>query len=113
MRDLRWPEHPNVVTLYAAGVTERGSFLAMQLVAGATLAELRTSGELEPAAARKVLDDVAAALDAAHRSGSVHGAIRAQNILVDDDGRGLVSDFGLGDREPAQSGDLLPRSRRW
>ena len=50
LRHLRWPEHPNVVSLYAAGVSEHGGFLAMQLVHGRRLAELGGTRFRQPAA---------------------------------------------------------------
>jgi hypothetical protein len=104
LQRLRWPEHPHAVSMFAAGVCEHGEFVAMQLVGGPTLAELRDAG-LEPAEVLDVLGDVAEALDAAHRAGIVHGAISAQNVLVDGDGRVLLSDFGLGPGEATPASD--------
>jgi hypothetical protein len=95
-RRLRWPDHRNVVPMYAAGVSEQGQFVAMQLVDGRSLGELLRARELSPARLYKVLADVAAALDAAHRDGIVHGAVTAGNVLIDRGARTLVSDFGLG-----------------
>jgi hypothetical protein len=131
-RSLTWPEHVHVASMYAAGAYEHGHFVAMQLVRGATLAELSRSGRLEPAAALEILGQVAEALDAAHAAGIVHTAVRAQNVLVDRDGRAFLSDFGLGsdavtpsaDRaafatmlrdclgDPAPPGEPLPSSAR-
>jgi Protein kinase domain len=95
-RRLEWPEHPHVVSLYAAGTSEHGHFVAMQLVHGPTLAELQEAGKLRRAQAVKVLAGVAAALDAAHAEGMTHGAVGAQNIFVGENGHALLSDFGLG-----------------
>jgi hypothetical protein len=100
LRRLYWPEHRSAVSLYAAGVCERGPFLAMQLVRGTTLEEQR-----RPRAARALLADVAGALDAAHDAGSVHGAVCAHNVLVDRDARALLTDFGLGDEGASQRTD--------
>jgi hypothetical protein len=100
LRRLYWPEHPAAVSLYAAGVCERGPFLAMQLVHGTTLAQLR-----RPRAVRELLAHVAAALDAAHDAGSVHGGVRARNVLIDREGRALLTDFGLGDEDASQRTD--------
>jgi len=96
VRRLQWPEHPYAVSMYAAGVCAHGQFVAMQLVRGSTLAEVREAGKLEPARALELLNEIAMALDAAHEAGIVHGDVRAQNVLVDRDGRALLSDFGLG-----------------
>jgi hypothetical protein len=101
LRRLEWPDHPHVVRLYAAGACEQGQFLAMQLVAGSTLADLHGSARV-----RDALTQVAAALDAAHAAGVVHGAIGARNVLVAADGRALVSDFGLGPAGATPESDL-------
>jgi hypothetical protein len=95
LRTLRWPEHVHVVRMYAAGSSEHGDFLALQLVRGSTLAERLDAGRLTRRVARAVLEDAGAALDEAHRAGYVHGAVAASNVFVDRDDRGLVSDFGL------------------
>src|SRR5690242_10120026 len=100
LRRLYWPEHRSAVSLYAAGVCERGPFLAMALVHGTTLAELH-----RPRAVRALLAEVAGALDAAHDAGSVHGGVCARNVLVDCDGHALLTDFGLGDEDASQRTD--------
>jgi hypothetical protein len=99
VRQLRWPEHPNVVSLYAAGPCAQGYFVAMQLIRGASLADR----QLSRAGMLQVLSDVGAALDAAHRAGIAHGTLTAGSVLVDRDGHGFLSDFGLGpvDATPA------------
>jgi hypothetical protein len=105
VRLLAWPEHPRVVSLYATGPWEQGRFVAMQLVRGPSLAELRETGELDLARWLELLADVASALDAAHRAGIAHGAVAARNVLVDRDGHALLSDFGLAAGEPSVAAD--------
>jgi Protein kinase domain len=92
---LRWPENRHVVSLYAAGPCEYGYFVAMQLIRGTSLAELLESRRVRREEVQPVIDDVRAALDAAHRAGMVHGAVNARNVLVDEGGRGFLTDFGL------------------
>ncbi len=104
-RRFQWPEHPHVVRLYAAGAHERGHFLAMQLVAGATLADRLAAGTLERGRLLGVLTDVACALDAAHGAGIVHGAVNARNVFIGPDERALVSDFGLGSEHAGAESD--------
>src|SRR5215207_6090462 len=67
---LRWPEHRNVVSLYAVWTCLHVQYVAMQLVRGSTLAKLQTSGKLAPGRAIQVLNEVAMALDAAHSRAS-------------------------------------------
>jgi serine/threonine-protein kinase len=104
-RDLEWPEHPRTVRLFATGPWAGGRFVAMQLVRGPTLARLLEAGGLQPARSLDLLADVAAALDAAHRAGVAHGDVCARNVLVDERGRALLSDFGLGGGQPAVEQD--------
>jgi predicted Ser/Thr protein kinase len=105
VRPLEWPEHPRVVSLYATGPWEQGRFVAMQLVRGPSLAEVSETSELDPARWLELLDDVALALDAAHRAGIAHGAVAARNVLVDRDGHALLSDFGVAAGEPSVAAD--------
>ena len=68
----------------------------MEYVAGETLKErIRREGRLSPAAARAVECDLLAALQAAHDRGIVHRDVTAQNVLLADDGRVKVADFGI------------------
>jgi hypothetical protein len=97
LRTLRWPEHAHVVRMYAAGSSDRGEFLALQLVRGSTVAALLDAGRLKRGVARGLLESVGAALDAAHRAGFVHGDVGARSVFVDGHGHGLLSDFGLGE----------------
>jgi hypothetical protein len=94
-RPLEWPEHPRAVRMFATGPWGEGRFVAMQLVRGPTLAHLLEAGALEPGRSLELLADVASALDAAHRAGIAHGGVGARNVLVDGQGRALLSDFGL------------------
>jgi Protein kinase domain len=105
VRQLQWPEHPHVVRMYAAGTSEHGHFVAMQLVRGHSLAELQEGGALTPTQTVEILRGVATALDAAHAAGLAHGAVTAKNVLVPGDGRGLLTDFGLGPEQGTPESD--------
>ena len=102
---LEWPDHRNAVSMFAAGAFRGGHFVAMQLVRGPTLAQLREEGHLEPARALEILGNVATVLDATHRAGIVHGAVGARNVFVDREGHALLSDFGLGTGETDPAAD--------
>ena len=88
--------HPNIVTLH--DVAEAGGirFLVMERVAGRTLADvIDRAGELPPARILQLLTPVADALASAHERGIVHRDLKPANIMVADDGRVKILDFGL------------------
>ncbi|MFD0142309.1 MULTISPECIES: Stk1 family PASTA domain-containing Ser/Thr kinase [unclassified Streptomyces] len=88
--------HPNVVGVFDQGADGAYVYLAMEYVAGCTLRDvLRERGALQPRAALDVLEPVLAALGAAHRAGFVHRDMKPENVLIGDDGRVKVADFGL------------------
>ncbi|MEU5978586.1 Stk1 family PASTA domain-containing Ser/Thr kinase [Streptomyces sp. NPDC047315] len=88
--------HPNVVGVFDQGAEGAYVYLAMEYVAGCTLRDvLRERGALQPRAALDILEPVLAALGAAHRAGFVHRDIKPENVLIGDDGRVKVADFGL------------------
>jgi serine/threonine-protein kinase len=88
-------EHPHVVTVYEAGESEHGLYLAMRLVPGPTLAELIHERALDATRALALLHQVGEALDAAHAAGLVHRDVKPQNVLVGDSGDAYLGDFGL------------------
>ncbi|MEU1073693.1 MULTISPECIES: Stk1 family PASTA domain-containing Ser/Thr kinase [unclassified Streptomyces] len=88
--------HPNVVGVFDQGTDGGYVYLAMEYVAGCTLRDvLRERGALQPRAALDILEPVLAALGAAHRAGFVHRDMKPENVLIGDDGRVKVADFGL------------------
>ncbi|MFH8569625.1 Stk1 family PASTA domain-containing Ser/Thr kinase [Streptomyces sp. NPDC017993] len=88
--------HPNVVGVFDQGADGTYVYLAMEYVAGCTLRDvLRERGALQPRAALDILEPILAALGAAHRAGLVHRDMKPENVLIGDDGRVKVADFGL------------------
>jgi eukaryotic-like serine/threonine-protein kinase len=88
--------HPAVVAVFDQGEDDGTVFLAMEYVEGRTLRRvLRDRGRLSPAHVLEVIEPVLAALDAAHTAGIVHRDVKPENVLVADDGRVKVADFGL------------------
>ncbi|WP_069465270.1 Stk1 family PASTA domain-containing Ser/Thr kinase [Actinacidiphila rubida] len=88
--------HPNVVGVFDQGQDGAYVYLAMEYVAGCTLRDvLKERGALQPRAALDILEPVLAALGAAHRAGLVHRDMKPENVLIGDDGRVKVADFGL------------------
>ncbi|MFI9026041.1 Stk1 family PASTA domain-containing Ser/Thr kinase [Streptomyces sp. NPDC053560] len=88
--------HPNVVGVFDQGTDGSYVYLAMEYVAGCTLRDvLRERGALQPRAALDILEPILAALGSAHRAGMIHRDMKPENVLIGDDGRVKVADFGL------------------
>ncbi len=87
--------HPNIVTIYDIDETDGVDFIAMEHVAGHTLEELIPPGGMELARAIQFAAQIADALAAAHQSGIVHRDLKPSNIMVNEQGRVKVLDFGL------------------
>jgi serine/threonine protein kinase/beta-lactam-binding protein with PASTA domain len=87
---------PTVVSVTDQGQEGGTVFLVMELIDGRTLRDvLRTEGSLPPSAALTVLVPVLEALATAHAAGYIHRDVKPENVLIADDGRIKVGDFGL------------------
>ena len=88
--------HPNVVAVHDQGDDDGTVFLVMELITGHTLRDTITKeSPMTPSRALALMDPVVSALAAAHRSGLIHRDIKPENVLIADDGRVKVADFGL------------------
>jgi serine/threonine protein kinase len=89
--------HPNVVRVYDVGVDDDGRpFIAMEYVAGETLAELvARRGPLPPQEVAELGVQACRALAAAHEAGLVHRDVKPQNLLLRNDGVLKLGDFGV------------------
>ena len=86
--------HPHVVTLF--DVAAEGTYLVMEHVDGVSLRDvLRLRGRLRPEEVLALLGPAAAGLSAAHAKGLVHRDVKPENVLLGDDGRVKIGDFGL------------------
>jgi TolB-like protein/Flp pilus assembly protein TadD/predicted Ser/Thr protein kinase len=99
-------DHPNIVVLYDVGEVDGQVFLAMQYVEGRTLRERLAQGPVPPAEALAIGRAVADALAHAHGRGVVHRDIKPENVLLCEDGRVKVADFGIA----TWSGEASARS---
>jgi len=88
--------HPNIVAIYDFAMHEGNPFLAMELVAGDSLAvALRQNGRFAPDDAVAIMGQVLDALDSAHRIGVVHRDVKPANILLMAGNRVKITDFGI------------------
>ncbi len=88
--------HPGIATLFDYGETDEGRpFLVMELARGRSLTDLMQKGELSLIRAVEIVADIGAALVVAHARGVVHRDIKPSNIMIDDEGKVKVLDFGL------------------
>ncbi|MDO9315552.1 MAG: serine/threonine-protein kinase [Burkholderiaceae bacterium] len=88
--------HPNIVTVFDAGISEGHAYIAMALLKGQDLRQLREAGwRPSPAQAAVLVGRVADALDYAHRKGIVHLDIKPANIFMVGRGQPSVLDFGI------------------
>lgn len=102
--------HPNVVTVHEVGEAEGRTFLAMELIAGLDLRRWLTTARSTSERLR-VLTEIARGIAAAHAAGLLHRDIKPENVLVGDDGRVRVVDFGLV-TTPGQADHLADETNR-
>ncbi len=102
-------QHPNIVSVYDRGHFDGVNYIAMQYVQGSTLKALIERG-LTPEQVVPLVRQVLEAARAAHRRGIVHRDLKPQNVIVDAEGKALVTDFGIaraGVSEITQTGSVM------
>jgi serine/threonine-protein kinase len=89
-------KHPNVVPVLDTGEVDGLPYMAQRYIEGMSLDDkLKRDGPLDVQTAVQVCTDVAAGLEALWAAGMVHRDVKPANILLDDSGRGYITDFGL------------------
>ena len=103
--------HPNIVQIYDRGNAEGTYYIAMEVIEGRSLKELILERGPSPIpVAVNYARQILAALRFAHRNGVVHRDIKPHNVLVDDEGRVKVTDFGIaraGASEMTEAGSII------
>lgn len=102
-------QHPNVVAVFDRGEVDGTYYIAMQHLEGRTLKQLIDAG-LTPEQAVGLIRQVLEGARFAHRHGVVHRDLKPQNVIVDDEGKATVTDFGIaraGVSEITQAGSVM------
>ncbi|HEY2853289.1 MAG TPA: Ig-like domain-containing protein [Gemmatimonadaceae bacterium] len=103
--------HPHIITIHAVRQIEDLHFFVMKFVEGRSLEHvIRSSGPLPTRTVRGLLWMVGNALAYAHRRGVVHRDVKPANILIDEDGNAIVTDFGIAKLVVRENG--VPRASR-
>jgi len=88
--------HPNLMHIYAVGYDVGHHFFVMEYIQGKTVIDvLRERGPLPYAYAIRILGQILSALDKVHATGIVHRDLKPGNIMIDEDDRAILMDFGL------------------
>ena len=88
--------HPNLITTYDAGIWEDRFFIAMELASGRSLREhITDNGPLDPAELDRLVEDLLRGLAHLHARDITHRDVKSGNVLISDDGRAKLADFGL------------------
>ena len=107
--------HPNVVTVHEVGTFEGRVFIAMERVDGGTLRQWMEREHPSRERLLAVLVEAGRGLAAAHAQGLVHRDFKLDNVLIGEDGRPRIGDFGLvkpSQRPEEQGRDSIPATRR-
>ncbi len=104
-------QHPNIVQVFDRGEWDGTYYIAMEYLEGRNLKQVvRDHGALDPALGVDLVIQILKAARFAHRRGIVHRDIKPHNVIVDDEGRAKVTDFGIaraGTSDMTETGAIM------
>jgi len=93
--DLKAMNHAHIARIFECGCKDQTLYIAYELISHGSLTEYLRTHRLQLRQVGIILDHMAKALDYAHRRGIIHGDLKGDNVMLDDDGRWVVTDFGI------------------
>jgi len=89
-------KNPNIAGVYAGGEHKGTPYLIMEFIDGQDLGDvIKTRGKIDDETAKRIIQDVCAALSVAHEQGYVHRDIKPSNIMLRENGEAVLMDFGI------------------
>jgi len=95
--------HPHIIQIHSVKETKELVYFVMKFIEGRSLESVLHDGQLAIGVTQVVLNQVASALAYAHRKGVVHRDVKPANIMLDEDGWAIVTDFGIAKVQVAQN----------
>lgn len=87
--------HPGIVSVHDVGKHNGSYFIVSELIDGQDLSKLISDDKMSAEQAVLLVAEIAGNLSVAHKAGFIHGDIKPANILIDEDGKPLIADFGI------------------
>ncbi|NTW09447.1 MAG: serine/threonine protein kinase [Anaerolineaceae bacterium] len=88
-------QHPHILPVFDFGQSDEYSYIVMPLVPSGTLRNLLANGPLPLTRIREIITQIGSALNYAHSQGMIHRDVKPGNVLIDETGNCLLTDFGL------------------